>query len=91
MNYSHVPVLLDDCLTGLNIKPDGIYADGTVGGGGHASEILKRLSEQGTLVGIDRDKDALEAAGKKLEGVCAEIRKSGKEPASYALVKSNYS
>ena len=64
--YSHVPVLYDECMENLNIRPDGIYVDGTLGGGGHAFGIGQRLSERGLLIGIDRDQDALDAAGKRL-------------------------
>ena len=67
MEFRHVPVLLDECLEGLSIKPDGIYVDGTLGGGGHASAVCERLSASGTLIGIDRDRDAIDAAGKRLE------------------------
>ena len=67
MEFRHVPVLLDECLEGLSIKPDGIYVDGTLGGGGHASAVCERLSGSGTLIGIDRDRDAIDAAGKRLE------------------------
>ena len=66
MEFNHVPVLLDECIAGLSIRSDGIYADGTLGGGGHASAVCERLSEEGTLIGIDRDSDALEAAQKRL-------------------------
>ena len=59
MEFIHTPVLLTECLEGLNIEPDGVYVDGTVGGGGHAGEIFRRLSAEGTLVGIDRDAEAL--------------------------------
>ncbi|MDZ7543402.1 16S rRNA (cytosine(1402)-N(4))-methyltransferase, partial [Clostridium perfringens] len=63
MDFKHVSVLLNECIEGLNIKEDGIYVDGTLGGGGHSLEILKNLSESGTLIGVDQDKDALKAAG----------------------------
>lgn len=63
--FHHVSVLLDECLEGLNIKPDGIYVDGTLGGAGHSSEIAKRLTT-GMLIGIDRDEIALSAAAKRL-------------------------
>lgn len=66
MEFKHVSVLLDECLEGLNIKSDGIYVDCTLGGAGHSSEILKRLSKDGLLIGIDQDKDALKAAKEKL-------------------------
>jgi len=66
MEFSHVSVLPDECMEGLNIKPDGIYADGTTGGGGHSYLIASRLSDKGRLICIDRDDDALEAAGKRL-------------------------
>lgn len=64
--FHHVSVLLEECLDGLNIKPDGIYVDGTLGGAGHSSQIAKRLTT-GRLIGIDRDPVALAAAGKRLE------------------------
>ena len=60
--FYHVSVLLDECIDGLNIKPDGIYVDGTLGGAGHSSQIAKRLTT-GLLIGIDRDPVALKAAG----------------------------
>ena len=62
MEFNHKPVLLKECIEGLNIKEDGVYVDGTLGGAGHSKEILKRLSDKGTLIGIDRDIDALNAA-----------------------------
>ena len=64
--FHHVSVLLEECLEGLNIRPDGIYVDGTLGGAGHSSQIAKRLTT-GRLIGIDRDPVALAAAGKRLE------------------------
>ena len=64
--FHHISVLLNECLEGLNIKPDGIYVDGTLGGAGHSSQIAKRLTT-GRLIGIDRDPVALKAAGKRLE------------------------
>ena len=64
-NFHHVSVLLHECLDGLNIKPDGIYVDGTLGGAGHSSQIAKRLTT-GRLIGIDRDPVALKAAGERL-------------------------
>ena len=67
MDFKHVSVLLDETITGLNIKPDGIYVDGTLGGGGHAYEVLKRLSPKGRLIGIDQDGEALKAAGERLK------------------------
>ena len=63
--FHHVSVLLDECLEGLNIRPDGIYVDGTLGGAGHSYEIASRLTT-GRLVGIDRDSVALQAAGERL-------------------------
>lgn len=62
MEFNHKPVLLKECIEGLNIKEDGVYVDGTLGGAGHSKEILKRLSDKGNLIGIDRDIDALNAA-----------------------------
>ena len=64
--FHHVSVLLDECLEGLHIKPDGIYVDGTLGGAGHSSQIAKRLTS-GRLIGIDRDPVALKAAGERLK------------------------
>ena len=64
-NFKHTPVLLNECLEGLNIKPDGIYVDGTLGGGGHSGEILKRLTT-GKLIAFDKDSDALNSTSKKL-------------------------
>ena len=63
--FSHYSVLLGECIDGLDIKPDGIYVDGTAGGGGHSFEIAKRLTT-GRLIAIDQDKDAIAAAGKRL-------------------------
>ena len=64
--FKHLPVLLNECLEGLNIRPDGVYLDGTLGGGGHSGEILKRLTS-GHLYGIDRDMDAIRAATRHME------------------------
>ena len=64
--FHHISVLLQECIDGLNIKPDGIYVDGTLGGAGHSSQIAKRLTT-GRLIGIDRDPVALKAAGERLE------------------------
>ena len=67
MEFKHKPVLLNECIEGLNIKKDGIYVDGTLGGAGHSKEILKRLDPQkGMLIGIDRDEEALNAAKQNL-------------------------
>ena len=67
MEFKHKPVLLEECIEGLNIKKDGIYVDGTLGGAGHSSQILKKLSKKGKLLGIDRDEEALQAAKEKLK------------------------
>jgi 16S rRNA (cytosine1402-N4)-methyltransferase len=67
MEFKHVSVLLNECLEALNIKEDGIYVDCTLGGAGHSSEIVKRLSKKGRLIGIDQDTNALEASKKRLE------------------------
>ena len=67
MNFSHKSVLLDETIENLNIKPDGIYVDGTLGGGGHSYEICKRLSDKGRLIGIDQDEDAIRAATLRLD------------------------
>ena len=67
MEFKHKPVLLNECIEGLNIKPEGIYVDGTLGGAGHSKEIIKRLDEEkGLLIGIDRDEEALQAAKQNL-------------------------
>ncbi len=68
MEFKHKPVLLEECIEGLNIKEDGIYVDGTLGGAGHSKEIVKRLSKNGLLIGIDRDEEALAEAKRKLSG-----------------------
>ena len=65
MEFHHKSVLLDECIQGLNIKPDGIYLDGTLGGAGHSSQIVRRLTT-GCLIGVDRDQVALEAAAQRL-------------------------
>ena len=67
MEFKHKSVRLYETVDELNIKPDGIYVDGTLGGGGHSYEIAGRLSEGGRLIGIDQDEDAIKAAGKRLE------------------------
>ncbi|MDE6260319.1 MAG: 16S rRNA (cytosine(1402)-N(4))-methyltransferase RsmH [Oscillospiraceae bacterium] len=67
MEYTHKPVLLSECLDGLNIRPDGVYVDGTLGRAGHSLEIVKRLTT-GRLIAIDRDKAALDAAPERLAG-----------------------
>lgn len=64
--FKHISVLLEETIDSLNIKPDGIYVDGTLGGGGHAYEVLKHLSPKGRYIGIDQDEDAIAAAGKRL-------------------------
>ena len=79
MDFKHVPVLCDEVIEGLQLKPDGIYVDGTLGGGGHSGEILKRM-EDGLLVGIDQDDAALSAAKKHLETIGGNFR----------LVKGNF-
>ncbi len=66
MEFRHIPVLLDQCIEGLNIDPDGVYVDCTAGGGGHSSAIAARLSEKGRLVALDRDPDAVKAASERL-------------------------
>ncbi len=68
MKFDHKPVLLEETIEGLRIKPEGTYVDGTLGGGGHSCCILQRLNDQGRLIGIDQDGAAVAAAGKRLEG-----------------------
>ena len=67
MEFKHKSVLLDETIENLNIKSDGIYVDGTLGGGGHSLEIAKRLGENGRLIGIDQDADAIAAATERLK------------------------
>lgn len=67
MEFKHVSVLLEECIEGLSIKPDGIYVDCTLGGAGHSYEIVKQLTSQGRLIGIDQDVNALNAAKEKLK------------------------
>ena len=66
MEFQHKSILLNECMEGLSIKADGIYVDGTLGGGGHSFHIAERLSDKGRLIGIDQDEDAIEAATKRL-------------------------
>lgn len=81
MEFRHTSVLLEECIDNLNIKPDGVYVDGTLGGGGHAMQVCERLSEEGIFIGIDRDQDALEAASERLSSY----------PCRKYFVQSNYS
>ena len=67
MEFKHIPVMLDEVISGLNIKENGIYVDGTLGGAGHSKKILEKISEDGLLIGIDRDEEALENAKKTLK------------------------
>ena len=67
MEFKHKPVLLEETINGLNIKKDGIYVDGTLGGAGHSKKILEQLSNNGILIGIDRDEEALKAAKENLK------------------------
>jgi 16S rRNA (cytosine1402-N4)-methyltransferase len=66
MNFEHVSVLLNECINGLNIKENGVYLDGTLGGAGHSSEIIKRLGSDGLLIGVDQDTNALRASKERL-------------------------
>ena len=67
MEFKHISVLLEECIDGLCLKPDGVYADATMGGAGHSLEICKRLNENGIFIGVDRDQDAFSVATKRLE------------------------
>lgn len=80
MEFSHVSVLLEETIDSLNIKPDGIYVDGTLGGGGHSLEICKRLGDSGRLIGIDQDMDAIRAATDRLKNYSDKV----------TIVHSNY-
>ena len=75
MEFSHYSVMLNECIEGLDIKPDGIYIDGTCGGAGHSSEIAKRLTDGGLLLGIDRDPDAIAVATERLAPYSAKVLK----------------
>ena len=66
MEFNHTSVLLEETIDGLQIKPDGIYVDGTLGGGGHSYQICRRLSEIGRLIGIDQDAAAIAAATERM-------------------------
>lgn len=81
MNFKHIPVLLEEVIKNLNIKEDGIYVDGTLGGAGHSKEIVKLLGQKGLLIGIDQDKNAIQAASKVL----------GHEINRVKLVRDNFS
>lgn len=72
LEFNHIPVMLNECIDGLNIKPDGIYVDGTVGGAGHSVEIAKRLVS-GKLIATDRDPEAVSVAKERLKGLNAEV------------------
>lgn len=80
MEFKHYSVLLNETIENLNIKPDGIYVDGTLGGGGHAYQVASRLSEKGRLIGIDQDADAIAAAGERLKEFGDKI----------TIIRSNY-
>ena len=79
MEFKHIPIMLNEVLEGLDIKPDGTYVDGTLGGAGHSSEIVKRLSDKGRLIGIDQDMDAIKASSERL-----------KEYKNVKIIHSNY-
>ena len=80
MEFKHKSVLLNETIDGLNIKPDGIYVDGTLGGGVHAYEVCRRLGEKGSIVGIDQDAAAIEAASARLKDFGEKV----------TIVRSNY-
>ena len=80
MVFKHKSVLLEETVNGLNIKPDGIYVDGTLGGGGHAYEVCKHLSNKGRFIGIDQDEAAIEAASARLSDFGERV----------TIVRSNY-
>lgn len=80
MAFNHTSVLLHETVDGLNVRPDGIYVDATLGGGGHAFEVCRRLGSAGRLIGIDQDADAIKAAGQRLEGFGEKV----------TVIRSNY-
>ena len=73
MEFRHEPVLLQEVLENLNIQPDGIYVDGTLGGAGHSSRIAEQLTEGGRLIGVDQDRDAIAAAGQRLKPYAGQV------------------
>ena len=73
MEFQHLPVLLPQTINGLDVRPDGIYVDGTVGGAGHSREIAKRLTDGGLLIGLDRDPDAAKVAAQRLADLPAKV------------------
>lgn len=79
MNFEHTPVLLNEVLTGLNIKPGGVYVDCTIGGAGHSIEILKKLNNNGFLYGFDRDENAIKASNERL-----------KDFKNFKIIKANF-
>lgn len=81
MNFHHVPVLLEETIEGLNIKPNGVYVDCTLGGGGHAYEIVRRMGPQGLFIGIDQDPYAIKAASSRLKNTF---------PAAVKIVRDNF-
>ena len=82
MEFHHLPVLLNECLDGLNLRPDGTYLDCTLGGAGHSSEIFRRLGAGGTLIGIDRDSEAIAAATARMASL--------EGPARFVPVRGNF-
>ena len=80
MGFEHKSVLLNETIEGLSIKPDGIYVDGTLGGGGHAYEVCRRLGEKGSIIGIDQDEAAIEAASVRLKDFGEKV----------TIIRSNY-
>jgi 16S rRNA (cytosine1402-N4)-methyltransferase len=80
-SFKHKPVLLDETIEMLHIKPDGIYVDGTLGGGGHSYEICRRLSDKGRLIGIDQDEAAIRAGSERLKEFKDKV----------TIIRSNYS
>ena len=89
MEFYHVPVLLHETLEGLNLNPDGIYVDCTVGGAGHSCEIAKRLSKNGRLIGLDRDPDAIKVATQRLSDFNATILQKNYSEIAEALQSLN--
>jgi len=88
--YCHVPVLAEETINALNVRADGKYADGTLGGGGHASLICRKLSKKGTFIGIDRDREALTAAKQRLEEYrCNRIFENSNYLEIKAILKKN--
>ena len=89
-DFGHIPVMYEEVMNGLAVKPDGIYMDGTLGGAGHSCGILKQLGKGGRLIGIDQDKEAIAAAGARLKTTFEKMCEDHEGLPRYEIYKSNY-